>query len=141
MLLQFLLIFGPNMTHNVLFFCFSKKKERKRILFIINPFSTNIPLLYPLKTLENRRFSDVFRGYRCATLIENELMAWRFVKSQKCKRLHTSKTEKMHPQKCMLPYAYTKKSSAFKQLSETAPRNKDVHWLHHKCYMDKHKSV
>ena len=29
-----------------------------------NPFSTNIPLLYPLKRSENLRFSDVFRGYR-----------------------------------------------------------------------------
>ena len=30
----------------------------------INPFSANVPLLYPLKTSENRRFSDVFSGYR-----------------------------------------------------------------------------
>ena len=28
----------------------------------INPFPTNVPLLYPLKTLQNRRFSDVFGG-------------------------------------------------------------------------------
>ena len=35
----------------------------------INPFSINVPLLYPLKT-ENRRFSDVFRGYRNET-VEN----------------------------------------------------------------------
>ena len=28
----------------------------------INPFSTNVPLLYPLKTSENWRFPDVFRG-------------------------------------------------------------------------------
>ena len=37
-----------------------------------NPFSTNVPLLYPLKTSENLRFSDVFRGYRSATLVANE---------------------------------------------------------------------
>ena len=38
-----------------------------------NPFSTNVPLLYPLKTSENIRFSDVFRGYRSGTLVENGL--------------------------------------------------------------------
>ena len=35
---------------------------------LINPFSTNILLLYPFKT-----FSDVFRGYRSGTLVENGL--------------------------------------------------------------------
>ena len=39
----------------------------------INPYSTNVPLLYLLKTLENLRFSDVFRGYRSETLVENRL--------------------------------------------------------------------
>ena len=38
----------------------------------LNPFSTNVPLLYPLKT-ENLRFSDVFRGYRSGTLVGNRL--------------------------------------------------------------------
>ena len=38
-----------------------------------NPFSTNGPLLYPLKTSENRRFSNVYRGYRGGTLVENRL--------------------------------------------------------------------
>ena len=37
------------------------------------PFSTNVPLLYPLKTSEDLRFSDVFRGYRSGTLAENGL--------------------------------------------------------------------
>ena len=23
----------------------------------------------------------------------------------------------------------------------SAPRHKDVHWLHHRCYMGEHKSV
>ena len=46
---------------------------------MINSFSTNVPLLYPLKTLENLRFSDVFRGYRSGTLVENELINdWTF---------------------------------------------------------------
>ena len=58
--------------------------SEQEILF--NPFSTNVPLLYPLKTSENLRFSDVFRGYRSGTLVENELKCF-------CKRilLHTCK--------------------------------------------------
>ena len=39
----------------------------------INLFSNKVPLLYPLKTLENQRFSDVFRGYSSGTLVENGL--------------------------------------------------------------------
>ena len=31
-------------------------------VLVINRFSTNVTLLYPLKTSERRRFSDVFRG-------------------------------------------------------------------------------
>ena len=38
-----------------------------------NPFSTNVLLLYPLKTSENLCFSDVFRRYRNGTLVENGL--------------------------------------------------------------------
>ena len=38
-----------------------------------NPFSTNVPFLHPLNTSENRKFSDVFRGYRSRTLVENGL--------------------------------------------------------------------
>ena len=38
-----------------------------------NPFSINAPLLYPLKTSENMRFSDAFRGYRRGKLVENRL--------------------------------------------------------------------
>ena len=38
-----------------------------------NTFSTNVPLLYTLKTSENPRFSDVFRGYRSGKLVENGL--------------------------------------------------------------------
>ena len=37
-------------------------------------FSANIPLLYPLKLSENRRFSDVFKGYRNKTLNGNGSM-------------------------------------------------------------------
>ena len=48
-------------------------KFQSRISFV-NPFSTSVPLLYPLKTSENLRFSDVFRGYRSGTLVKNRLM-------------------------------------------------------------------
>ena len=40
--------------------------------FKIKPFSTNVPLLYPLKTSEILRFSGVFRGYGSEILVENE---------------------------------------------------------------------
>ena len=33
-----------------------------------NPFQASVPFLYSLKTSENQRFSDVFRGYRKGTL-------------------------------------------------------------------------
>ena len=39
----------------------------------IYPFSINVPILYPLKTSENQRFSDVSREYWGGTLVENEL--------------------------------------------------------------------
>ena len=29
-----------------------------------NSFQANVPFLYPMKTSEKQRFSDVFRGYR-----------------------------------------------------------------------------
>ena len=37
-------------------------------------FSTNAPVLYPLKTSENFRFSDVFSGYGSGAFVENELI-------------------------------------------------------------------
>ena len=36
----------------------------------VNSYSPNVTFLYLLKTSENRRFSDVFRGYRNVTLGE-----------------------------------------------------------------------
>ena len=48
--------------------------KTKLFVKIVNPFSTNAPLLYSLKTSENFQFSDVFRGYRSGTLVENGLM-------------------------------------------------------------------
>ena len=31
-------------------------------MIVLNPFQANVPFLYPLKTLENPSFFDVFRG-------------------------------------------------------------------------------
>ena len=42
-------------------------------LFSITPFLTNVLILYPLKTSEKLRFSDVFRGYKMGTLATNGL--------------------------------------------------------------------
>ena len=46
---------------------------RKFFKIISYPFSTIVPLLYLLQTSENRRFFDVFKGYRSGTLFENGL--------------------------------------------------------------------
>ena len=43
------------------------------LIIMVNPFSTNIPLLYLLKTSENLRFSNVVRRYRSEILVENGL--------------------------------------------------------------------
>lgn len=34
---------------------------------------TNVSLLYPLKTSENRKFAYIFRGYRSGAMVENEV--------------------------------------------------------------------
>ena len=39
-----------------------------------NAFSTNVPLLKPLKTSENWKLPDVFREYRSGTFVENGLI-------------------------------------------------------------------
>ena len=42
---------------------------------VVNPFSTNFPLLYLQKTSGNLLFSDVFRGYKkSGTFVENGLI-------------------------------------------------------------------
>ena len=35
---------------------------------LINPLHANVPILYPLKTPENLKFSGVFRGYKMGAL-------------------------------------------------------------------------
>ena len=47
---------------------------------ICNPFLANVPILYPLKTPENQKFSGVFRGYKMETLARNGL---KWVESKK----------------------------------------------------------
>ena len=41
----------------------------------LNPFSTNVPFLYSLKTSDILWFSDVFKGYRSGILVEKGLMS------------------------------------------------------------------
>ena len=40
---------------------------------LLKPFLANVPILCPLKTPENQRFSGVFRGYKMGKLARNEL--------------------------------------------------------------------
>ena len=43
---------------------------------IINPFVTNVPILYLLKTTENLGFSGIFRGHNMGTLTEDGLIVF-----------------------------------------------------------------
>ena len=43
------------------------------MLLNLTPFLVNIPILYPLKTPENQRFSGVSRGYKMGILARNGL--------------------------------------------------------------------
>ena len=45
-----------------------KASEAGNFFLDINPILANDSFIYPLKTLENLWFSDVFRGYRNKTL-------------------------------------------------------------------------
>ena len=47
----------------------------------INPFHANVPFLYALKKWENKRFSDVFWGYRNGTLAWKGLINFYFSRS------------------------------------------------------------
>ena len=42
--------------------------------FVVNPFDATGLFLYPLKTSENQRFSDLLRGYRKRPVVWNGLM-------------------------------------------------------------------
>ena len=43
---------------------------------MLDPFLANVPILFPLKTLENQMFSRVFRRYKMRILARNWLIAW-----------------------------------------------------------------
>ena len=43
---------------------------------VVKPFLANIPILYSLKTPENRWFSGVFRGHEMGTLVRNGLIIY-----------------------------------------------------------------
>ena len=57
-----------------------KKIQRKNTIHhaLIIPFLTNLPILYPLKTPENQRFSVVFRGYEMRALARNGFTTAKF---------------------------------------------------------------
>ena len=64
---------NKNSNSNFLKFEKAARQVKLKLLqwnYLLNPFSTNVPLLYAL------RFSDVSRGYRSGTLIENGLNYW-----------------------------------------------------------------
>ena len=46
---------------------------------LLNSFLANVPILYPLKTSENQRFSGGFRRYKMGTLARNGLITYLFV--------------------------------------------------------------
>ena len=51
-----------------------KQTDRHQRLNTINSFSTNVPLLYPLKKSENLRFYDILREVYSEKLVENGLI-------------------------------------------------------------------
>ena len=49
---------------------------RGRNEFYLNPFLASVPILHPLKTPENQRFSGDFRVYKMGTLARNVLISY-----------------------------------------------------------------
>ena len=68
--------FFPHSFHAVIvaYNSLYQKVLRRKFATLINPFSINVPFLYPLETSENLRYSEVFRRYRSGTLVENGLI-------------------------------------------------------------------
>ena len=54
-------------------FCCCQLYEYLSLVRNIDRFLTDVSILYPLKTLENPRFSGVFMGYKMGTLCGNGL--------------------------------------------------------------------
>ena len=59
-------------------------------LVFLNLFLANVPILYPMKTPKNLRFSGVFSGYKMGTLARNVLTQFRNAVCQKC-NMHQTK--------------------------------------------------
>ena len=51
---------------------------------MVNPFLTNVTILYPLKIPENQRFSGAFKGYKIVTLAKYWLIIFVNKKVSKC---------------------------------------------------------
>ena len=88
----FLLSLFFMLCYLIIFFLLNKtiRPFLKQYLTLIGEVLTHFQPMFhfctPLKTSENRRFSDAFRGYRSGTLVENELNTcwkheWYFTKS------------------------------------------------------------
>ena len=78
--------FSVKLLQKFLSFCMSffNKHEVTALKNFMNPFHANVPFLYTLKTSENHRFADFFRGFRNGTLTQNGLrpLFWHFAMSQ-----------------------------------------------------------
>ena len=71
-------IFIRKFNQGLLFYYIWSNKELLICLmhllkYLFNPFQANVPILYPLQTPENQRFSGVFRGCKMGALAWNGL--------------------------------------------------------------------
>ena len=58
--------------------------------YSINQLLTNIPILHPLETPKNQRFSSVYRGHIIRKLDRNGLIMWFLFFEENCKRYRSS---------------------------------------------------
>ena len=58
---------------NTLFYYIKKQGAWITETNLVNRFSSSVSLIYLMNTSENFWFSDVFRGYRSETFVENGL--------------------------------------------------------------------
>ena len=59
---------------NLIKISYNDSVKLARLWLNFNPFLTNVPILYPLKTAEKQRSSGVFRGYGMGTLTRNGII-------------------------------------------------------------------
>ena len=84
--------------------------------YYINPFLANVPILYPLKTPESQRYSDVSRGYKMGTLVRNGLRGLAIL----------FKTLKSSERKYEPTFTYSRRTYAFTDPLDTG-RKLNVH--------------